>query len=59
MKLAWMTLIALGRAAAAESQVELAAKANQDGVDLMMKSKYDDAVVTTRAGCSSTSARRA
>jgi tetratricopeptide (TPR) repeat protein len=42
MKLAWLLVVGLSGVAAA-GQAELAAKANQDGVDLMLKSKYADA----------------
>jgi tetratricopeptide (TPR) repeat protein len=42
MKLAWIVMVGLTGVATA-GQVEIAAKANQDGVDLMLKSKYADA----------------
>ena len=42
MKLAWI-LVAGFAGVATAGQAEIAAKANQDGVDLMLKSKYADA----------------
>jgi len=42
MKLAWILVVGLSGVAAA-GQPEIAAKANQDGVDLMLKSKFADA----------------
>jgi hypothetical protein len=48
MKLAWMIVLALGAAAAAESQAEIAAKVNQEGVDLMFKAKYAEATAKFR-----------
>ena len=49
MKLAaWMIVVALGASAAAESQAEVAARVNQEGVDLMFKSKFDEAAAKFR-----------
>ena len=45
---AWLLAMALGGTALAESQAEIAAKANQAGVDLMQKEKYDDAAAKFR-----------
>jgi tetratricopeptide (TPR) repeat protein len=48
MKLAWLVVVALGGSAMAETQAEVAAKANQEGVDLMTKSKYPEAAAKFR-----------
>jgi len=48
MKLAWLMAMALGGMALADSQAEIAARVNQEGVDLMLKSKYDDAAAKFR-----------
>jgi len=48
MKLVWLIAVVLGGVAQAESQAEVAARVNQEGVDLMMKAKYDDAAAKFR-----------
>jgi tetratricopeptide (TPR) repeat protein len=48
MKLAWIAVVALAGVAVAESQAEIAARLNQDGVALMEKGKYDDAAARFR-----------
>ena len=45
MKLAWILVVGWAGVAAAESQADIAAKANQAGVELMLKSKYADAAM--------------
>ena len=48
MKLAWIAVVALTGVAVADSQAEIAARLNKEGIDLMEKAKYDAAAARFR-----------